>query len=62
MKECGFFQIQKSVWLHPHDCEELMALIKADSHVGKDVIYMIVESIENDVWIRQHFKLPARRE
>ncbi len=62
MKECGFFQIQKSVWLHPHDCEELMALIKADLHVGKDVIYMIVESIENDVWIRQHFKLPARRE
>lgn len=61
MKECGFLQIQKSVWLHPHDCEELMALIKADLRVGKDVVYMIVENIENDGWIRQHFKLPVRK-
>lgn len=59
MISCGFLQIQKSVWLHPYDCEDLVALIKADLRVGKDVSYMIVESIENDAWIRRHFKLPA---
>jgi DNA-binding transcriptional regulator PaaX len=61
MRECGFLQIQKSVWLHPHDCEDLVALIKADLHIGKDVVYMIVESIENDAAIRRHFSLPERR-
>ena len=62
MKECGFVQIQRSVWLHPHDCEDLIALIKADLRVGKDVTYMVVEQIENDAWIRRHFTLPPHRD
>lgn len=61
MRESGFLQIQQSVWLYPHECEDLIALIKADLHIGKDVVYMIVEQIENDTWIRRHFQLPARR-
>ena len=60
MKESGFLQIQQSVWLHPYDCEDLIALIKAELHIGKDVSYMIVEKIERDEWIRKHFKLPLR--
>jgi hypothetical protein len=36
-----------------------MALLKADMHIGKDVLYAIIEEIENDGWIRKHFSLPS---
>lgn len=57
MRECGFLCIQKSVWLSPYDCEELVTLVKAELHIGKDALYVIVDSIENDGWIKNHFGL-----
>src|SRR3989344_865963 len=48
MRECGFLRIQDSVWLYPHDCEELVTLIKAELRTGKEVLYAVVDSIEND--------------
>ena len=57
MRECGFLRLQDSVWIYPYDCEELMALIKADLRIGKDVLYAVVESVENDAWIKRHFGL-----
>ena len=57
MRECGFLRIQDSVWVSPYDCEELIILIKADLHIGKDVLYTIVEKIENDKWIKKYFNL-----
>ncbi|MDO8593567.1 MAG: hypothetical protein Q7R59_01550 [bacterium] len=59
MSEIGFLRIQDSVWAYPYDCEEFMALLKADLRIGKDVLYAVVEEIDNDKWIRQHFNLPA---
>ena len=59
MKEVGFVCLQDSVWVYPYDCEEFMALLKAELRVGKDVLYAIVERIENDKTIRTHFKLPV---
>ena len=58
MQEVGFLRIQDSVWVYPFDCEEFIALLKADLHIGKDVLYAVVEEIENDKWIRKHFNLP----
>ena len=57
MKECGLLRIQDSVWLFPHDCEELITLIKTDLNIGREVLYLVVESIENDKWIQNHFRL-----
>src|SRR3990167_4461122 len=57
MHQCGFLGIQKSVWLSPYDCEELIALVKAELRIGKDALYVIVDSIENDSWIKKHFQL-----
>jgi len=59
MQEVGFLRVQNSVWVYPYDCEEFVALLKADLHIGKDVLYAVVEEIENDKWIREHFNLPA---
>ena len=57
MQDIGFLHLQHSVWIYPHDCEELIALLKADLKFGKAVIYAVVESIENDGWIKRHFNL-----
>ena len=57
MRECGFLRLQDSVWVFPYDCEELVSLVKADLRIGKDILYVVVESIENDGWIKKHFNL-----
>ncbi len=57
MSSFGFVRLQNSVWVYPYDCEELVALLKADLHIGKDVLYVIVEKIENDLQIRKLFGL-----
>lgn len=57
MRELGFARLQDSVWVYPYDCEDLMALLKADLKIGMAVLYMIVEHIENDKHLRAHFSL-----
>ena len=57
MRHIGFMRLQDSVWIYPHDCEEVIALLKADLEIGHAVIYMIVEHLENDTRLRQHFGL-----
>lgn len=54
----GFQRLQDSVWIYPYDCEDLITLLKADFRIGKDVLYMVVESLEGDGWLRTLFKLP----
>lgn len=60
MQSAGFVRLQNSVWVYPYDCEDFTALLKADLHIGREVIYIIAEKIENDVWLREHFNLPRR--
>src|SRR3989338_40374 len=55
--EIGFLKIQDSVWAYPYPCEDLVNLLKAHMHIGKDLLYLIVDSIENDSSIRKHFNL-----
>lgn len=58
MEEYGFVHLQHSVWICPYDCEDLIALAKADFRIGADVLYMLVERLERDVHLREHFGLP----
>lgn len=59
MEEYGFVRLQDSVWVYPYDCEDLIALAKAKFRVGVDVLYMIVEQLERDKHLREHFSLPT---
>ncbi len=59
MNAYGFVRLQDSVWIYPYDCEDLIALAKADFRIGADVLYMIVERLERDTHLREHFRLPA---
>ena len=53
----GFEKLQKSVWVYPYDCEDLITLLKADFKVGKDILYIIADKIENDRWLKKKFGL-----
>lgn len=57
MHEFGFLRLQDSAWIFPYDCEESVALLKAELATGSSVLYAVVERIENDAWIRKHFGL-----
>ena len=58
MKSVGFIRMQESVWVYPYDCEEFIALLKAELKVGRNVLYIIADSIEQDGILRKHFNLP----
>jgi len=53
----GFIKLQQSVWIYPYDCEELVVLLKADFQLGKEALYLIVDTLENDSSLKMHFHL-----
>ena len=53
----GFVRLQDSVWVYPYDCEDLIVLLKAELKIGKELLYMIVDSIENDTGLKRHFEI-----
>lgn len=53
----GLLRLQDSVWVYPYDCEDIIGLLKTDFGVGKDLLYMIVDEIENDRHLREEFNL-----
>ncbi|TSC67588.1 MAG: phenylacetic acid degradation operon negative regulatory protein [Parcubacteria group bacterium Gr01-1014_73] len=58
----GFMRLQDSVWIYPYDCEDFVALLKKDFRLGKELLYLIVEEIEGDSFLRQWFDLPERED
>jgi hypothetical protein len=58
LSEFGFIKIQNSVWAYPFPCEKLLIFLRTSLKLGKGVLYMVVEEIENDENLRRHFNLP----
>lgn len=57
LKQIGFIRLQHSVWVYPYDCEELITLLKLDFKIGKEILYIIADKIENDKILREYFEL-----
>ena len=57
LNSIGFVHLQHSVWVYPYDCEDFITMLKADFKVGKDILYIIADKIENDFGLRQRFGL-----
>jgi DNA-binding transcriptional regulator PaaX len=55
--DLGFIRLQDSVWVYPYDCSAYILLLKADFKIGKDLLYLVVEKLENDRNIRKQFGL-----
>lgn len=57
LRTAGFERVQDSVWAYPYDCEEFVSLLKAELHIGRELLYLVVDSFEGDRWLRQKFSL-----
>ncbi|MEK7175952.1 MAG: CRISPR-associated endonuclease Cas2 [Patescibacteria group bacterium] len=57
LKVAGFQRLQDSVWVFPYDCEDVIGLMKTDMGIGKYLLYMIVDQLENDRFLRMDFDL-----
>ncbi|KKW12544.1 MAG: hypothetical protein UY51_C0003G0008 [Candidatus Jorgensenbacteria bacterium GW2011_GWB1_49_9] len=57
LEKLGFIRLQNSVWVYPYDCEEVIALLKANYQIGKEVLYIEADNIENDYWLKKSFDL-----
>ncbi len=58
VRRIGFVHFQHSVWVYPYDSEELIALIKSELKVGRDIVYLVADAIEFDRPLRERFALP----
>jgi len=57
LENLGFIRLQNSVWVYPYECQEVINLLKTHFDVRRDLLYLIVDFIENDKWLRRHFGL-----
>lgn len=57
--DLGFYRLQDSVWVYPYDCEDFIVVLKIDMRLGKEVLYVIADKIENDKKLKSHFGLGA---
>ena len=53
----GIYKLQDSVWVYPYDCEDIITLLKSDLGIGKNLLYLIVDELENDKYLREHYSL-----
>lgn len=57
LEHLDFRKVQKSVWIHPYECMEIVNLLRTQFGFEADVLYMVVDFIENDKWLRREFGL-----
>jgi len=60
LRRLGFLRLQHSVWIYPYDSEEIIALLKSDLKIGKELLYLIADAVEYDRPLRERFELPIR--
>lgn len=53
----GFVHLQNSVWAYPYECDEFITLLKTYYELGKSLLYLVVEKLENDQWLKETFGL-----
>jgi len=57
IKNFGFIQLQRSVWIYPYECSDFIELLKTDLSFGKNIRYMVVEKLDHDEKLRKNFGL-----
>lgn len=56
----GFVRLQDSVWVYPYPCDDLITFLKADFAIGRELLYLVVESMEYDRHLREQFGLKQK--
>lgn len=57
IKELGFCQMQKSVWVYPYECEDELLFVAELYHVQKFIEVLTVEKLLHEEELRRKFRL-----
>jgi phenylacetic acid degradation operon negative regulatory protein len=57
LKTFGFHYLQHSVWVYPHDCREVLELLRTRYGVRQEALYLRADHLDNDRWLRRHFEV-----
>lgn len=61
LKRLSFHQLQKSVWIHPYNCEdEVRILEEFFGFTKQELQFIVADHVDSDAKLRQHFKLAAQ--
>ena len=56
MKKLGFFQYQKSVFVHPSDCAKEIDFLIEYHGLREHVRFIVAESLDNELHLKAHFR------
>ena len=57
LKDQGFFEFQKSVFVHPFDCKDEIDFIIEFYKIRKFVRFVVADSLDNEIHLKKHFNL-----
>lgn len=57
LKNLEFYEFQESVFVHPYDCKDEIDYLIEFYGIRKFVRFMIAESIDNELHLKNHFQL-----
>ena len=57
IRELGFLHLQKSVWIYPYPCKDILDFIVEVFEIRSYVNYLDVTKVSNDAKLRLHFNL-----
>jgi len=57
LKELGFYELQKSMFMFPYECEDEIDFIIEHYGMRKYVRYAVMDYIDNDLYLENHFGL-----
>lgn len=55
LKKLNFYQLQKSLWLTPYNCEQEIEFLKSLYNLGDNVIILTVSKLEGETAYKQYF-------
>jgi len=57
LKQLGFFEFQKSVFVHPYDCKDEIEYLIEFYDARKFVRFIMAESLDNELHLKTYFRL-----
>lgn len=57
LKQLGFYEFQKSVFIHPYDCKDEIDYLIEFYDIRRFVRFMMADFLDNELHLKQHFNL-----
>ena len=57
LQNLGFYMLNRSVFVHPYPCFDEVEFLRQISSVGREVTYIVAESVESATSLKSYFGL-----